>query len=126
MKFAHFPDMHLGKRTFKLKEREEDFKQIFKQAIDKAIEEKVAFIVQPGDLFDVGKPDIDTMIFCAHQLLKLKDAGIPFFAVPGSHDIGYGETRSILSLFDKAGLLQNVGSIEIQRCFYLWDFRKKI
>lgn len=129
MKFAHFPDMHLGKRTFKLKEREEDFKQIFKQAIDKAIEEKVEFIVQPGDLFDVGKPDIDTMIFCAHQLLKLKDAGIPFFVVPGSHDIGYGETRSILSLFDKAGLLQNVGSIDYLKekdgKFYLTGLKYK-
>lgn len=109
MKFAHLADTHLGKRSLKLAEREKDFESAFKQAIDIIIKENVDFVIHSGDLFDTGKPDVNSMIFCAKQLYRLKDKGIPMYIIPGSHDQGYGETKSILSLFEEAGLLINVG-----------------
>lgn len=108
MKFAHISDTHLGRRSFKLTEREKDFERVFTEAIDKIIQEKVDFVIHSGDIFDTGKPDINTMIFCAQQLSRLKQENIPMFIIPGSHDIGYGETKSVIQLFDELGLVKNL------------------
>ncbi len=106
MKFIHVADTHLGKTEFKLKEREEDFYRAFKQVIDKAIEEKVDFVIHSGDLFDNARPPIRTIVFAVQQLKRLKEARIPFFVIAGSHDVGVGET--ILSVLDSTGMLKNL------------------
>jgi len=108
MKFVHLSDTHLGKNEMKLDTRKEDFNNAFKQAIDFALDKKVDFVIHSGDLFDIAKPSVDTLIFAAEQLKRLKENNIPFFIAVGSHDIGVDDT--IISLLEVMGLLINVSS----------------
>lgn len=108
MKFAHMADTHLGKTNFKLEERREDFRRAFKQAIDICIEEDVDFVIHGGDLFDDPRPEHKEIIFAMQQLKRLRQHEIPFFIIPGSHDIGVEGT--ILSLLEEVGLATNLAA----------------
>jgi len=103
MRFALLSDTHIGRSQFKLEERELDFKKAFKNCISRIVEEKVDFVLHCGDLFDVGKPENDDIVFVIKQLQKLK---VPFFIVPGSHDMT--ATGTVLTIFEKVGLLTNL------------------
>jgi len=106
MKFLHTGDTHLGASNYKLKEREDDFMKAFEQLIEIAIREKVEFIVHSGDLFDVGTPNHSTVIKCVEQLKRLKEAKIPVFIIPGSHDMHLDST--IITLLEAVGLVTNL------------------
>lgn len=106
MKFIHVSDTHLGIRPFKLVEREFDFYRAFSKMIDDAL--NCDFVIHSGDLFDRGRPSIQTIIFTIEQLKRLKEKGIPFFAIPGSHDISV--EGAFISVLDKIGLLKNLAS----------------
>ncbi|MCD6547186.1 MAG: DNA repair exonuclease [Nanoarchaeota archaeon] len=108
MKFIHVGDTHLGKNEGKIEKRVLDFYNAFKQVVDFAIEENVDFVVHSGDLFDKARPSVKTIVFAIKQLERLKQRNIPFLIVPGSHDIGVGET--ILSVLEEVGLLKNLAS----------------
>jgi len=108
MKFIHFSDTHLGKSEAKLEQREEDFCKVFEEVIDKCISEKVDFVVHSGDIFDRARPPIKVIIFLVKQLSRLKELNIPFYIVPGSHDIGSDGT--LVSVLDEVGLLINLAS----------------
>ena len=108
MKILIFGDTHLGKRNFKIKQREEDFENAFSQVINHALTSKVEAVIHSGDLFDSGIPSISTMIFCIKELGKLKNGNIPFFITAGSHDVGSGD--SFLRVLDELGLIINVSS----------------
>lgn len=108
MKFIHFTDTHLGKSEAKLEQREEDFCNVFTEVIDKCISEKVDFVVHSGDVFDRARPSTKIIIFLVKQLNRLKEANIPLYAVPGSHDIAPDGT--LLSVLDAVGLLVNLAS----------------
>jgi DNA repair exonuclease SbcCD nuclease subunit len=108
MKFAHIGDTHIGASNFKLEERKKDFHRAFEEAIDNCIENNVDIVIQTGDLFDVGRPAVSDIVFAIEQLARLKEKGIPFFTVPGSHDVYLNETP--ISILEKLGLVTNVGS----------------
>lgn len=108
MKFIHFGDSHLGKTEEKLEEREEDFYKVFEEVIDRCISEKVDFVIHSGDLFDKSRPNTKTLVFLVKQLRRLYNANIPFFIVPGSHDIGVDGT--FISVLDEIGLVKNLAS----------------
>jgi len=110
VRFVHFGDTHLGRRNFKLEERERDFEEAFKQVIDFAIRKKVDFVIHSGDVFDTGRPRYRVVNFLVSQLLRLKREGIPFFTIPGSHDVAPDGT--LLSTLHKVGLLKNLGEEE--------------
>jgi len=110
LKIAHVGDTHLGKKALKLKEREKDFELAFERFIDSVIENKVDMVIHSGDLFDTGKPDIEVILFCMKQLARLKEKGIPFFVVKGSHDVGFGDTKTIIDLLEQAGLLVDLSN----------------
>jgi DNA repair exonuclease SbcCD nuclease subunit len=83
MKFLHISDTHLGYQQYGLKERVQDFFDVFKQALEIAKEEKVEFIIHTGDLFHSKRPDNEVLI----QAIKLiKDIKIPIYAIEGNHD----------------------------------------
>ncbi|MDR0901106.1 MAG: DNA repair exonuclease [Methanobrevibacter sp.] len=86
MKFAHLADTHLGYRQYGLLEREEDFCNVFEEIIDKIIEERVDFIIHSGDLFETAKPSPNALLVFQEQLMKIKKADIPFYAIAGNHD----------------------------------------
>ena len=106
--FAHVSDTHLGASNFKLPEREQDFLDAFEQVVDKCLEKKVEFVVHSGDVFDVPKPRNRVLVFLVEQLKKLKNQGIPFFTIPGSHDVGVDGT--FITVLEKVGLLTNLGN----------------
>ncbi len=106
MKFIHVTDTHLGRKDRNLEERRIDYYNSFKQVVDYAIENNIDFVLHTGDLFDKARPSVKTLIFAVKQLERLKEKNIPVFLVPGSHDVGVGET--IISLFDELNLIKDL------------------
>ncbi|MCL4391664.1 MAG: exonuclease SbcCD subunit D [Candidatus Parvarchaeota archaeon] len=109
MKFIHVGDTHIG-QVYKNDTRNADIKKAFIEMIDYAISNKIDFIVHSGDLFDIGTPPLDSLLFVTDELNRLKKEGIPLFIIPGSHDVGVGEEESIIELFHRNGLLINLNS----------------
>ena len=107
MNFVHVSDTHLGASNFKLREREKDFLNAFRQVVDYSISEKVDFVIHSGDLFDKGKPGNNVLLFVINQLKKLKRARIPFVIIPGSHDMSVDGT--FITVLERVGLLRNAG-----------------
>ncbi len=108
MKFLHTADTHLGKKNYKITEREEDFYKAFKYVIKTAINEKVNFIIHSGDLFETGRPEIKILIQAIEELKKLKEQGIKFYITPGNHDITTEGT--IITILERVGLLINIAN----------------
>jgi len=105
MRFAHIADCHLGAWSNHPELRELPL-QAFQKAVDMIISEKLDFVVLAGDFFDSSMPAVDVMRFAAEQLMRLKLADIPVYAIAGSHD--YSPTgKTMLSVLEAAGLLRN-------------------
>lgn len=110
MKFAHMADVHLGGwREPKLREANA---QSFITAIDRIIAEKVDFVLIAGDLLDTSLPSIDSLKVCVQKLKQLKDAGIPAYLIPGSHDFS-PSGKTMIDVLEHAGLAKNVAKGEI-------------
>lgn len=104
-KFAHISDCHLGSQ----KQQEMQRLEIgaFNKTLDICLQEKVNFIVLSGDLFHVNLPDLGVVREAVKKLKQIYDAGIPVYAVYGSHDYSPNET-SIVDVLTDAGLLVKV------------------
>ncbi len=87
MKFAHFSDTHLGFRQYGIYERETDFYRAFENAVRKIIEERPDFVLHTGDLFDVPKPPPRALWVAQRCFTKLREKGIPVYAITGNHDM---------------------------------------
>jgi len=85
MRIAHISDTHLGYRQFQLDERENDLYEAFKQAVDKAIEERVDILIHSGDLFDSPTPPIKAL-YVFKNVLRRINAKMRFYCVLGDHD----------------------------------------
>ncbi|MBI4896455.1 MAG: DNA repair exonuclease [Candidatus Aenigmarchaeota archaeon] len=106
MKFAHMADIHLGCWSSHPELREMP-SHAFEQAIQICVQDAVDFIIIAGDFFDTALPSIDVMRHAAHILRTCKEAHIPVYVIPGSHD--YSPTgKTMISVFEQAGLLTNV------------------
>jgi len=86
MRFAHISDTHLGFRQYGLHERELDVYHAFEEAVRKIIQLRPDFVVHSGDLFDFHRPQPRAMWIAQRCLSKLKEKGIPVYAVTGNHD----------------------------------------
>ena len=60
-----------------------------------AIEEKVAFVLLSGDLYDGDWRDYHTGLFLMQQLSRLREAGVKAFVIYGNHDAESRITRSL-------------------------------
>jgi len=85
--FVHISDTHLGYKQYGLIERENDFFEIFEQAISKIIELDPEFVIHSGDLFEFSRPPTKALLTAQAGFTKLADHGIQVYAAPGNHDI---------------------------------------
>ena len=107
MKFMHIADIHLGYQQYGLKERFNDFSKIFLYLVEKAVEEKVDFVLLAGDLFHQRKVEPLSMRVAIAGLEKLQQAEIPVLAVEGNHEKAfYQDQLSWMDFLDVTGYLR--------------------
>jgi hypothetical protein len=107
-KFAHMSDIHIG--AFRQPELKKLLLDAFDAAIDRCIEEGVAFIVMAGDIFDSNIPDLSSVRRAAKKMKEAADAGIRIYAVYGSHDFSPNYS-SIVDVLNGAGMFVNAESL---------------
>ncbi len=105
MKFAHFSDVHLG--GWKDPKMTRLGQETFETAVRICLERKVDFIIIAGDLFNTAIPNIDIIKEAARVLKTVKDANVPIYAIPGSHDFS-AAGKTMLDVLERSGLLINV------------------
>ena len=105
MKFAHFADVHIG--CYRDPELTNVSTLAFSKAIDISIEENVDFVLIAGDIFNTALPDINHLKITTERLRNLKEAGIPCYIIPGSHDYSTSG-KTMLDVLEQAGLFTNV------------------
>ncbi|MBK3331635.1 DNA repair exonuclease [Persephonella atlantica] len=88
MRFVHISDTHLGYHQYGLKERAEDFFDVFLEAVEFAISKKVDFVLHTGDFFHSSRPSNHIILQGMEIVEKLKNANIPLFVISGNHDRG--------------------------------------
>ena len=107
--FLHAADLHLGSPLKGLALRDELLgaklaaasRDAFVDLIDRALEEKIAFAIFAGDIFDGDWRDSAIALFFNRQIARLAKAGVPSFLLKGNHDADSVVTKS-LSLPDLA------------------------
>ena len=85
-------------------DRENDFYEAFREAMDIAIERKVDFIVHSGDLFDTWSPSNRALTEFKETALKMKEAGIPMYLIMGDHDRPKRTDYPAAKIFDFLGI----------------------
>lgn len=102
MRFAHFADIHLGfQKTGPLQDLERD---VFGRAMDECISRDVDFVLICGDLFHVNIPEMRVQKLAMKKFRDIHEAGIPVYAVYGSHDFS-PVSNSAIDLLESAGYL---------------------
>ena len=101
--FIHAADLHLDSPMQKLEQYEGAPVDALRGATRRALENLVAlaeslpadFVVFAGDIFDRDWKDYNTGLFFVQQMARLREAGIPVFAIVGNHDAASRMTRSL-------------------------------
>ncbi|MDQ0217664.1 DNA repair exonuclease [Peribacillus cavernae] len=92
--FIHAADIHLDSPLRGLEQYEgapvEQIRNATREAfinlVDAAIENKVAFVIIAGDLYDGDWKDYNTGLFFISQMTRLQKEGIPVILIRGNHD----------------------------------------
>jgi len=104
-KFIHAADVHLDSPLRGLSRYDsapaeairDACRRAFENLVDLAIEEKVAFVLLAGDLYDGDWKDYSTGIFLGQQMGRLDQYNIAVFAVAGNHDAANRMTKALAS-----------------------------
>ncbi len=102
-KFLHAADVHLDSPLRGLSRYESApaesirnaCRRAFENLVDLAIEEKVAFVLLAGDLYDGDWKDYSTGIFLSQQMGRLGQHNILVFTVAGNHDAANKMTKAL-------------------------------
>ncbi len=88
----------------------------FERLVGYAVEERVAFLVIAGDLYDGDWRDYKTGLFFVSQMGRLRAAGVPVYLLYGNHDAASRITRR-LSLPDNVNVFGSARpeSFEVER-----------
>ena len=103
MKFVHAADLHidsplrgLGAYDGAPVERvREATRRALTNLVQLCLDERAAFLVLAGDVFDGEWRDFNTGLFFLRELNRLRDAGTRVFLVRGNHDAASEVTRSL-------------------------------
>jgi DNA repair exonuclease SbcCD nuclease subunit len=101
LKFLHAADVHLDSPLRGLERYEgapvEEIRgatrRAFENLVALAVEEEAAFVLLAGDLYDGDWKDYNTGLFFAHQMARLREAGVRVFLIAGNHDAASQITR---------------------------------
>lgn len=104
MLIGHISDTHLGFRQYNLEEREEDFYRVYNELVEKLIEEHIDLVVHSGDLFESPRPPTKALLVVQSSVLKLREKGIAFYAIPGGHDQFKRRGLPPHALFERLGM----------------------
>lgn len=102
-KFLHAADIHLDSALSGLDRYEgapaDQIRRASRRALENlvrlAIEERVAFVIIAGDLYDGDWPDYHTGLFFAAEMTKLREGNIPVYLIQGNHDAQNRMTRQL-------------------------------
>ena len=90
VRLLHVADVHLGAPLGNFEgyaeRRRQDVEAAFRRTIDAALAERVHAVLLAGDLFDSHRPAARVVDLARRELARLREAGIPVLAVPGTHD----------------------------------------
>ena len=103
MKFVHAADLHidsplrgLGAYDGAPVERvREATRRALTNLVQLCLDERAAFLVLAGDVFDGEWKDFNTGLFFLRELNRLRDTGTRVFVVRGNHDAASEVTRSL-------------------------------
>ena len=92
--FIHAADIHLdsplrGLMNFEgapIERIRSATREAFRNLVQLAVDERVAFVLIAGDLWDCDWPDSAPGLFFIQQAARLGKAGIPIFVIKGNHD----------------------------------------
>lgn len=102
VRIAHISDAHLGRRQYHLEERERDYAEAFKRALEAARSADAVLVT--GDLFDYRRPSPQTI---SELIDAVRSVGLPVVAIGGNHDFNWlrpGDTH--LEPLAKLGLIR--------------------
>jgi DNA repair protein SbcD/Mre11 len=102
-RFIHSGDLHLDSPLKGIERYDgapvDELQRATRRALENlvalAIDERVAFVVLAGDVFDSGWKDYHTGLYFAAQMSKLRDAGIAVIMIAGNHDSATGMTLNL-------------------------------
>ena len=115
-KFLHAADIHLDSPLRGLDRYEgcpsEEIRGATRRALDNlvklAVEEKVAFVLIAGDVYDGDWKDHNTGLWFVKRMAELRDSGIKVFLIRGNHDAKNRMTKDLR-------LPDNVTSLAVDR-----------
>jgi exonuclease SbcD len=101
--FLHAADLHLGSPLKGLSLRDAHLaekigaasREAFEFLIDRALEEKIAFAIFAGDIFDGDWRDASIALFFNRQIARLSRAGVPLYLLKGNHDAESVVSKSV-------------------------------
>src|SRR4051812_9752351 len=70
-------------------------RRAFENLVSTCIEERAAFLLLAGDLFDGSWKDYSTGLFFAAQMARLREAKIPVVIVRGNHDAASSVVKAL-------------------------------
>jgi DNA repair exonuclease SbcCD nuclease subunit len=110
MLIAHISDTHLGATQYGLEERENDFYNAFKNAIDIIIKEHIDLVIHSGDIFDTPRPSGTAIVKLLSELKRLEENNIKFLFILGEHDISRLKSTPVPFLYEKIKLATHLDS----------------
>jgi len=84
---AHFADTHIGARLYGFDWTFESILEHFKQAVEKALEERVDAIIFSGDFFDKPRPPNRALKTAIEVVQRAVERGVRVYSVLGEHDL---------------------------------------
>jgi DNA repair exonuclease SbcCD nuclease subunit len=103
VKFVHAADLHIDSPLCGLDRYEgapahrlrEATRRALENLVALCIEERAAFLLLAGDVFDGVWKDFSTGLFFASQMSRLREAGVPVVLVRGNHDAASSIVKSL-------------------------------